>query len=47
MRSPAGMVLTKQRELTPRPVFMMMSGAERLSRGVVYQDSNHRTAQAC
>ena len=39
MESLAGIVFTKQVELTQLPVFMMMSYAERVSPGVIYRNS--------
>jgi len=46
MQSLAGMVFTHQPELTQLSVFMMMSCAERVSPGVVYQNSNRKPAKA-
>ena len=39
MESLAGIVFAKQPELTQLPMFMMMSYAERLSPGAIYQNS--------
>jgi hypothetical protein len=42
----AGIVFTKQPELTQLPMFLMMSYAERLSPGTIYSSSNPKPAAA-
>ncbi len=46
MQSLAGIVFTAQPQLTQLPVFMMMSYAERLGPGIVYQSSDRKPAGA-